>query len=320
LKDEKRFYRGLFDVALDAIIIVDPVNYMILDANNAALTMFGYSYEDILKLQFLDLSAEPEKTKQAIDAGVTHVFVRWYKKKDKSVFPAEVNAVVLNIEDKNILIITIKDMMENYIRQEIIEDKNIALAESEAKYRMILDNVRDIVYTCNAAGIITYVSPSVKHFGYTNNEIIGKHILDFIHADDKEVVYKAYQDILNEKINKTIQFRMIDKSGNFRYVEENGDFVCDDQNKVISIIRVMRDITDRKIMEDNLCASEKRYKAIVEDQVELICRFSPDGILTFVNKAYCDYFNKSYDDLIGTSFIDLIRDKDKNLINGSLKK
>jgi len=54
---------------------------MILDANNAALTMFGYSYEDILKLQFLDLSAEPEKTKQAIDAGVTHVFVRWYKRK-----------------------------------------------------------------------------------------------------------------------------------------------------------------------------------------------------------------------------------------------
>jgi PAS domain S-box-containing protein len=57
--------------------------------------------------------------------------------------------------------------------------------------------------------------------------------------------------------------------------------------------------------------SEARYRAIVEDQTELICRFLPDGTLTFVNEAYCRYFDKRREDLIGHSFILLIPDEDK---------
>ncbi len=314
------FYRSLFDVALDAIIVINTDDYTILDVNNSALKIFGYSYDEMLKLQYMDLSAEPEKTKYAIDTGVVYVPNRWYKKKDNSVFPVEINTVSMRFENKNILIATIKDMTENYIRQEIIEDKDVALAESEAKYRTILNHMKDVVYTYNTSGIVTYVSPSVKCFGYTCEEIVGKCILDFIHPDDKEVVFKAYQDVVNEKINKTIQFRIIDKSGNFHHIEENSEIVCNDHDEIISVVGVMRDVTDRKIIEDNLIASEKRYKAIVEDQVELICRFSPDGILTFVNKAYCDYFNKNYDDLIGTPFMNLIKDEDKKLVSDSFKK
>ncbi|NTW13218.1 MAG: PAS domain S-box protein, partial [Anaerolineales bacterium] len=60
-----------------------------------------------------------------------------------------------------------------------------------------------------------------------------------------------------------------------------------------------------------LLMSEARYRAIVEDQTELICRFLPDGTLTFVNEAYCRYFDKRREDLIGHSFIPLIPDEDK---------
>ncbi len=49
-------------------------------------------------------------------------------------------------------------------------------------------------------------------------------------------------------------------------------------------------------------ANEERYKAIVEDQTELICRFLPDGTLTFVNHPYCRYFHKKEKDLIGVNF------------------
>ena len=57
-------------------------------------------------------------------------------------------------------------------------------------------------------------------------------------------------------------------------------------------------------------ASEARYRAIVEDQTELICRFKPDGTLTFVNDAYCRYFDKQPEDLIGHSFLPLIPEAD----------
>jgi PAS domain S-box-containing protein len=63
-----------------------------------------------------------------------------------------------------------------------------------------------------------------------------------------------------------------------------------------------------------LLMSEERYRAIVEDQTELICRFLPDGTLTFVNEAYCRYFGKRRDELIGYSFMPMIPDDDKHLV------
>ena len=60
--------------------------------------------------------------------------------------------------------------------------------------------------------------------------------------------------------------------------------------------------------------SEARYRAVVEDQTELICRFLPGGTLTFVNEAYCRYFDKKCEDLIGSSFISLIPASDRQKV------
>ncbi|WP_054695322.1 sensor domain-containing diguanylate cyclase/phosphohydrolase [Syntrophomonas palmitatica] len=62
------------------------------------------------------------------------------------------------------------------------------------------------------------------------------------------------------------------------------------------------DITDRKKAEEALQISEARYRAIVEDQTELICRFKPDGTLTFVNETYARYFSKKRGELLGKDF------------------
>ncbi|HWQ63618.1 MAG TPA: PocR ligand-binding domain-containing protein, partial [Methanospirillum sp.] len=60
-----------------------------------------------------------------------------------------------------------------------------------------------------------------------------------------------------------------------------------------------RFITQRKDIEKALCDSESQYRNVVEDQTELICRFSPDGLLTFVNGAYCRYFYLDPETCIG---------------------
>ena len=63
---------------------------------------------------------------------------------------------------------------------------------------------------------------------------------------------------------------------------------------------------ERYELEKTLGESLARYRAIVEDQTELICRFKPDGTLTFVNEAYCRFFNKKREDLLGFSFMPFI--------------
>lgn len=71
------------------------------------------------------------------------------------------------------------------------------------------------------------------------------------------------------------------------------------------------DITERKIVEEALRESEESYRAVVENQTELICRYQTDWRLTFVNEAYCNYFKKSREDLIGKSFMPFIPKGDR---------
>ena len=72
--------------------------------------------------------------------------------------------------------------------------------------------------------------------------------------------------------------------------------------------------TEHKRAEEALRQSEARYRAIVEDQTELICRFLPDGTLTFVNQAYCHYFGKKREDLVGSSFMPLVLEGDQAFV------
>jgi PAS domain S-box-containing protein len=65
-------------------------------------------------------------------------------------------------------------------------------------------------------------------------------------------------------------------------------------------------LKQQKLAEITIRASEERYRAIVDSQTDLICRFLADTTLTFVNEAYCRYFRRNCADLIGHSFLELI--------------
>ena len=80
---------------------------------------------------------------------------------------------------------------------------------------------------------------------------------------------------------------------------------------------LQREVTERQLTEQALRQSEARYRAIVQDQTELICRFQPGGILTFVNDAYCAYFDMDRTELVGSSFMPLVPVEDRPLLEQS---
>lgn len=69
---------------------------------------------------------------------------------------------------------------------------------------------------------------------------------------------------------------------------------------------IAHDITDRRQAEERLSESEGRYRALVETQMEGLCRWLPVTTLTFVNKAYCDFYGKDASSLLGTSWLELV--------------
>ncbi|HZM92550.1 MAG TPA: PAS domain-containing sensor histidine kinase [Vicinamibacterales bacterium] len=74
---------------------------------------------------------------------------------------------------------------------------------------------------------------------------------------------------------------------------------------------MFRTAVDRRLAMTALQQSEQRYRSMVEQQSDLVCRYLPDTTLTFVNAAYCRFFGKSRDELMGYRFIELIPDADR---------
>ncbi len=79
-----------------------------------------------------------------------------------------------------------------------------------------------------------------------------------------------------------------------------------------------KEIAKYKRVEEVLRESESCYRAIVNGQTELICRFTPGWILTFVNQAYCSYFGKKQEELIGSNFLEQIPETDREKVEKSL--
>ncbi|MFN6495463.1 MAG: EAL domain-containing protein [Nostoc sp. DedQUE01] len=91
-------------------------------------------------------------------------------------------------------------------------------------------------------------------------------------------------------------------------------------NRVMNLVRVT-DITPKKRIEEErhraeiaLKQSEIRYRAIVEDQTELIARYLTDGTITFVNQAYAHYFGRSPEELIGSRYQPIIFEADRERV------
>jgi PAS domain S-box-containing protein len=74
------------------------------------------------------------------------------------------------------------------------------------------------------------------------------------------------------------------------------------------------ELEEHRKTEEALVNSEQLYRAIVEDQTELICRFRPDGTLSFVNEAFCRYFEKRRDEVLGTRYFPSIPRDDRRKI------
>jgi PAS domain S-box-containing protein len=122
-------------------------------------------------------------------------------------------------------------------------------------------------------------------------------------------VREAYGDIpfilFTGKGREEIAIEAIDNGADF-YIQKGGQ----PKAAFVELSHKVKMAIDRKRAEQSLKESEQRYKAVVEDQTEFICRFSPDGTHNFVNDAYCRYFQKKREEFIGKKFIPRIPPED----------
>jgi len=120
LKESEQRYRRLFEVESDAIVLVDLETKQFVDANPAALSLYGYDRPEFLTLPHYALSAEPEKTTQAVVREETFVALRWHRKKDGSVFPVEIAGVYFAVQGRKFHVAAIRDITQRQRTEEAL--------------------------------------------------------------------------------------------------------------------------------------------------------------------------------------------------------
>ena len=184
---------------------------------------------------------------------------------------------------------------------------------SEERLRVLLANISDVISVLDADGGLRYSSPSVERvYGYKEGEWPeSRHIFDTVHPDDRQRIIELWEGSVSTPGEfRPLEIRLRKGDGSWIYTEVIANNLLDDPS-VNGIVVTSRDITQRKESEEALrergpAARERaRYRAVVDDQTELVCRYLPDATLTFTNRAFAEFFGSTSDDLAGAKLVDL---------------
>jgi PAS domain S-box-containing protein len=185
-----------------------------------------------------------------------------------------------------------------------------AIRESEEKYRALFDESRDAIYITSREGKFLDVNRALLElFGYTREEMVEKINVRELYADpDDRDKFQQEIELKGSVRDYEVKFRK--KNGTQIDCLLTGTVRRSTDGTILGYQGIIRDVTEHRRAEKALRESEARYRAVVEDQTELICRFLPDRTITFVNEAYCRYFAKKQEELIGHTFTPLIPGED----------
>ncbi|MFG6495998.1 PAS domain S-box protein [Fictibacillus sp. UD] len=137
-------------------------------------------------------------------------------------------------------------------------ESRMLLEESEARYRLLAENAMDMITTHTMDGTYTYVSPACEILlGRKQEELIGNTGYWLLHPDDEEAAWKGHEQLMEGPCTATVQFRLQHKDGHYVWLETSCKSIADDSGKVVEIIGVTRDISERKKSEDMLRQSDK---------------------------------------------------------------
>ncbi|MFC1895730.1 PAS domain S-box protein, partial [Thermodesulfobacteriota bacterium] len=183
------------------------------------------------------------------------------------------------------------------------------LRESEEKYRDLVENINDVVYSVDLEGRITYVNPRLEDMmGYTPSEVIGKPFTELIHPDDISFARKRFRVLLDGRIEAD-EYRLLDKKGEARWARASIRPMVKD-GEVVGLQGVLVDITDTRQAQEELAQSEARYRSLFANMIEGVAVYravgdAEDFVFVDRNKAAEKITGMTKSEVLGKSVFEI---------------
>jgi len=301
LKRSEMRLKNIFAASPDAITVSD-LNGNIVECNQATLVMHGFSSkEELIGKNGFELIAKKdhqramENLKKTLEQGSIRNMEYTFLTKDGHEFPAELSASVIKDSSG-------KPTGFVAITKDITERKRAekALRESEEKFRNIFESANDCMIYLDRSGRILEVNrKAVQVFGGSKKELLGKHFTraGVFHPRDIPRLMTNFANILAGK-ESIVSICIKNKKGQERFLECSSYSIKAD-GKIVGMMVIARDVTERKIAEEKLRESEERFRNLFESAGDGLLTLDLRGRITGANKKIEEISGLSREEIIG---------------------
>ncbi len=215
-------------------------------------------------------------------------------RKDGSLIPMEISFAAITYRGQRSMLCYLRDMTAQRRAEEALEG-------SEKKFRIIIENIADLVAEVDHDGYYTYVSPSYKKIlGYDPKDLVKKPCVKFVHPDDAPGLLSRFRDTVHKKRgNLRIEYRLLHKKGGYRWIEALFTFFYTPEGHLDYLHVDSRDNTELKKAEEALSASEVVYSSVFENTGTVMLIVEDDMTISHANAEFENLTGYKRDELTG---------------------
>ncbi|BDQ02570.1 PAS domain S-box protein [Ignavibacterium sp.] len=264
-------FMKLFELTSDIILLIDPLEFKIVEANQAAVKSYNTSREEIIGFNFIYLSRLPEKEIEILrDSNLSDKPIEYetiHLKSNGDEIYLKVRISKINYSNRDLILFAASSNTLNQISAQ-------KLQSSENRFKILYDNNPLMIFIIDSDGIISGVNKSVlSELQYLNDDLIGNHISKIYHPEDERLInFQINQCLQNPNKTFTWELRLLNKFKNIVWVRVSAiSFVTDKGSNEVMI--VCDNITVQKDTEKTLVDYAKSLQRMLDA--------SPLGVLVY---------------------------------------
>ncbi len=319
--------QAALDSSMSAIGLAS-MDGILIYANKAYLDLWGGGRgDDLLGKPLMDFSGHEEAVQEvvgALMAGKGFIGERVARLMDGREIVVQMTANVVTSPDGRPMC-----MMASFIDVTERRRAEEELRESETRYRLLAENMKDVVWTLDPETMLfTYVSPSVEALrGYTPEEVLARPVYDALIPEGQEAIRRLLGNGIAQFLaapgGEQFDINLVSqpcKDGSTVLTEVVTRFYRDEETGKILVHGVTRDISERARAEEALRRSEERFRQIAENEGDFIWEVDADGLYTYANPVVEKILGYRPEELVGKlHFYDLFApDVREDLKKGAL--
>jgi PAS domain S-box-containing protein len=277
------------------IRVLDSDGKKTVYANRALLDIWGYSSVE-------EMEAVPRKQRYTPESYAAHL-KRLKKRKLGEHVPLNYETSIVRSDGEvRILSVSRGELLWNgekrfqLVYQDITERKQAekALAESEEKYRTVLEGMGESYYEVDLAGNFTFFNDALcRQMGYSREELTGMNYKVYTPPEDVKKVFKVYSGVYRTGEPVHVDMEEIRKDGTRLFVENSVLPLRNEVGEIIGLCGIGRDVTERKKAEEALRISEHNFRDSIENSPLGIRIVDEDGNTLYANRALLDTWGYS---------------------------